>query len=196
MNVIKYYKKIGLSNNVIAKVIPLLENNQEEYKKYIDRLTNRTTSEETFLKIKEDYPNDDKSFIILSIYLLASIKTFEIYKEKGISNKIFYDTIKCISRFISECFVITNEEYFDRDFWAHRQLSLKLFRVGELEYELMDDLTISIHIPSDSNLTKKNIEKSLYLFRKFIKKHYPLYIDKTMYCDSWLLSPELKKYLK
>ena len=64
MNIIKYFRKIGLSNNVIAKVIPLLENNQEEYKKYIDRLTNRTSAEETFLKIKEDYPNDDKSFKI------------------------------------------------------------------------------------------------------------------------------------
>ena len=123
MNYINYFKKIGLSNNVIDKVMTLLESNKEEYNKYIDGLTNKTTAETTFLKIKEDYPNDEKSFIILSIYLLASIKTLELYKQKRISKKIFYDTIKCISRFINECIVMNNEEYFDRDFWAYRQLS-------------------------------------------------------------------------
>ena len=90
---------------------------------------------------------------------------------------------------------MNNEEYFDRDFWAHRQLSLKIFRIGELEYEFMEDCTISIHIPSDAVLTKNNIEKSLKDLNEFIVKYYPNYKDKLMYCDSWLLSPELKKYL-
>ncbi len=195
MNYNNYFKKIGLSNNVIDKVTSLIESNQEQYNKYIDGLVDRNTAESTFLKIKEDYPNDEKSFIILSIYLLASIKTLELYKQKRISKKIFYDTIKCISRFINECIVMNNEEYFDRDFWAYRQLSLKIFRLGVLEYEFMEDFSISIHIPSDAVLTKKNIDKSLKLLKKFIIKYFPNYKDKLMYCDSWLLSPELKKYL-
>ena len=81
---------------------------------------------------------------------------------------------------------MNNQEYFDRDFWAHRQLSLKIFRIGELEYEFMDDYTISIHIPSDAVLTKNNIDNSLKDLKEFIIKYY----------HSWLLSPELKKYLK
>ena len=65
MDYINYFKKIGLSNNVINKVIALIEANQEQYTKYIDGLVNRDIAEATFLKIKEDYPNDEKSFIIL-----------------------------------------------------------------------------------------------------------------------------------
>ena len=195
MEYVKYFKDLGLSDYIINKVIPLIESNKEKYNQYIDGLVNVNTAESTFLKIKEDYPNDDKCFNILSIYLLASNKTLSIYEEKQISNQIFYDTIKCISRFISECNVMNGEEYFDRDFWAHRQLSLKLFRIGELEYEFMEDKTISIHIPSDANLTKDNIDNSLKEMKEFVKIHKPEYINSIICCDSWLLSPNLKKYL-
>ena len=89
---------------------------------------------------------------------------------------------------------MNNEKYFDRDFWVHKQLSLVIFRLGELEYEFIND-SISIHTPSDAVLTKSKIDKSIKMLLKFIKKYSPNYKDKLIYCDSWLLSPNLAKYL-
>ena len=198
MNRINYFKRLGLSDYIIEQVSTLIELNELYYLKYVYGLTKLEEAESTFLKIKEDYPNDIKSFNILSIYLLASINTLKKYKEKKISKKIFYDTLKCISRFINECVVMNNDEYFDRDFWVHRQLSLKLFRIGELEYEFINEnnkLSISIHIPSDAILTKNNIDKSINKLHKFVNKYYKEYDNATIYCDSWLLSPNLKRYL-
>ena len=89
---------------------------------------------------------------------------------------------------------MNNEKYFDRDFWVHKQLSLVFFRLGELEYEFIND-SISIHTPSDAVLTKSKIDKSIKMLLKFIKKYSPNYKDKLIYCDSWLLSPNLATYL-
>lgn len=196
MQLVRYFKKIGLSDYIVSKVLPLIEANQSSYAKYLDNLVNVDTAEDEYLKIKQDFPDDEQSFIILSIYLLASIKTMKVYREKKISIKIFYETMKCITRFIKECKVMNGEEYFDRDFWVHKQISLNIFRIGELEYELLKNATISIHIPSDAVLTKENIESSLNQLKKFIARHYPQYNKQLIYCDSWLLSPNLKKFLK
>ena len=121
----------------------------------------------------------------------ASKRKKFIKKEISLKKSFQYNYI---SRFINECKVINNEKYFDRDFWVHKQLSLVIFRLGELEYEFIND-SISVHIPSDAVLTKKKIDKSLMMLRKFIYEHYPNYKDKLIYCDSWLLSPNLATYL-
>ena len=194
MNRINYFKRLGLSDYITEQVSTLIELNELDYLKYVDGLTKLEEAESTFLKIKEDYPNDIKSFNILSIYLLASINTLKKYKEKKISKKIFYDTLKCISRFINECVVMNNDEYFDRDFWVHRQLSLKLFRIGELEYEFINEnnkLSISIHIPSDAILTKNKLDKSINKLHKFVNKYYK---EKDLIFNKFLLERYLNEF--
>lgn len=73
--------------------------------------------------------------------------------------------MKCFSRFVLENYKWTGKWSFDRDFWVLRQLSLSLFRIGELEFETcsIDDniakkingnkneKVIYVHIPSDVN---------------------------------------------
>ena len=74
-------------------------------------------------------------------------------------------------------------------------MNMTLFRIGVLEYEFIDG-NISIHIPSDAILTKNNIDLSLLLFNQFRTNFYPEFNECNIYCDSWLLSPKLSKYLK
>lgn len=64
---------------------------------------------------------------------------------------------------------------FDRDFWTGRQLSLLLFRLGELEFEIVSEdgekaelsedekhshYLLHVHIPSDADLSPERCDES------------------------------------
>ena len=89
---------------------------------------------------------------ILACMLKASADVYDIYKEKGIGDGIYFALMKCYTRFIDETFRVTGKLYFDRWWWTTRQAGCHLFRIGELEYEMKhidDSIVIGIHIPSD-----------------------------------------------
>jgi hypothetical protein len=54
---------------------------------------------------------------------------------------------------------------------------------------------IYIHIPSDACFNKDKLNKSFKDFKDFLENYFPEYMDVDMYCDSWLLAPELKTLL-
>lgn len=145
-----------------------------------------------FTNLFKEINNDDECFKILALQLLCAVDTYKYYQEKQISDEIYFATMKCFTRFINECKEITNIEAFDRHWWVARQLNMKLFRIGELEYEILEN-AISIHIPSDANLALTNI--SLLEAKEFFKKYYPDTKDFPYICSSWLLGKELKDYL-
>lgn len=135
---------------------------------------------------------------ILRVMLLAALRTRALYRERGISDSIFLATLACFSRFVGECRESTGKICFDRAFWVGRQLSLLLFRIGELEYELssfLSEKALSLHIPSDADLSAEKIKASFREADSFFKAHYPDYGGKIIYCRSWLLSPALQKVL-
>ena len=104
----------------------------------------------------------------------------------------------CFSRFAGEYKTIYGRYGFDRDFWTGRQLSLKLFRLGELEYEETVENgknAIYIHIPSDAALTEEKCRESVGAARRFFREHDEEYADAPYCCEFWLLSPALKKLL-
>lgn len=143
--------------------------------------------------------NDFDGLKILKVHLLASLITYEKYKKFGICEEVFFGTIKCFSRFVKEFRILTGRIGFDRSFWTYRQLSLNLFRIGELEYEfsktLLSEDVIAIHIPSNANLNKEKIDQSIVLAKKFFGKFFPKYSDVTYSLCSWLLSPQLDNIL-
>ena len=54
---------------------------------------------------------------------------------------------------------------------------------------------VSIHIPSDAVLTKKNFRISYEKAKEILKQFFPAYSSADMTCCSWLLSPALQKLL-
>ncbi len=144
--------------------------------------------------LKAKIVEDEKGFIMLTCQLQAMKLTFDKYEKCGISEEIFIDTMKCFSRFIAE----HKESYgcygFDRDWWVGRQLSMQLFRIGELEYEILPE-EISIHIPSDAKLTEKNCRESYEQTKEFLEKFCGNAAAKPFCCASWLLSPALEQLL-
>lgn len=195
MRLEELFKGICLQEEIIDKIIPIINEKKEEFNKYIDDIIDIDKSEKTYELLNDIY-HDKDNLEVLSIYMLACLKVYDKYKEKGISDIIYFDTMKCFTRFIDECYVKTNKYYFDRSWWVYRQVRMSEFRIGILEYEFdLYEKSISIHIPSDAVLSKDNIEKSLNDAFDFINKYYKDYSKWKIICDSWLLSPNLKKYL-
>lgn len=165
----------------------------------LDNMTNSVNAQAAYEGLTKELGEDPGQIKMLCCYLKVMLITYEKYRSKGIPEEIFTDTMKCFRRFIGECKKKTGEYNFDRSFWVYRQVSMVLFRIGELEYEFLTrngEKVIDIHIPSDAVFTDENVDASLQQAEDFILKFYPEYADAKMMCDSWLLSTELRKLLK
>ena len=112
--------------------------------------------------------------------------------------EVWLDTMKCYPRFISEHRRSYGFDGFDRGDWTVRQVSARLFRLGELEYELAEEeggRFISLHIPSDAKLEPARLNESLRAARAFLAEYFPDWADLPVLCESWLLSPRLREWL-
>jgi len=130
----------------------------------------------------------------------------EIYATRGISDKIYTDTMSVFTVMVNEYHGIHGVYGFDSMRWIWRQLSGSLYRLGTLEFEMIrysgDDPTgqlekntplLSVHIPSNAILSREEIDKSYAQAREFFANTE--YANAPFYCWSWLLSPKLLKML-
>ena len=148
--------------------------------------------------LRERLKEDPRGLKMLSCMLRCCGKTRDFYVRNGISREIFVDTMKCFSRFVGEHMESFGEYGFDREWWTVRQLSGLLFRIGELEYEMVQGQgkkCIHLHIPSDSRLERERLEDSVGRARDFFREKFPAYGDVQICCHSWLLSPTLREVL-
>jgi hypothetical protein len=147
-------------------------------------------------------PADEKGYLLLACMLWAGRETLERFRALGIGDAIFYDTFQCFPRFIREHFDSFGSYGFDRGWWTWRQISMKLFKLGELEFEMIQrevDGTqvnaINVHIPSGSHISAANCKASYEQARSFFRTFYPAYGEADYVCSSWLLAPALKQLL-
>ncbi len=160
---------------------------------------NHEDMQKTLEQVQVFLGNDENGIKILACMLYASCKAYEIYKQKAIQDEIYFDTMKCFTRFIDETQKATGELRFDRYWWTARQAGCHLFRIGELEYEAVlkeNKLNIHIHIPSDARLLPGLVDSSLEQAASFFEKQYLLVKERDFFCNSWLLDNQLKMFLK
>lgn len=154
---------------------------------------------EARLELQTILGDDEDNIKILTCMLKASADAYAIYKTKGISDKIYFETMKCYPRFIDETYKMTGKLYFDRYWWTTRQAGCHLFRIGELEYEMKhieDKIVIGIHIPSDADFSPSTIDKSLINAKKLFTEYYPNLANAEYRCHSWLLDSQLKDMIR
>lgn len=193
------YEEIGMPDEA-AEALNRTETSisQEATEKLIDGLCGRQTFTVAAAKLKEVFRDDENGFKKLKLMLTAALKSRRLYESAGIGGDVFLDTMKCFSRFVREHREAYGRYGFDRDFWVGRQLSLCLFRLGVLEYETVvqdGEKAISVHIPSDADLSDEKLSASFELAKKFFRAHFPEYAEGKTFCYSWLLSPALEKLL-
>lgn len=149
--------------------------------------------------IKETLGEDKDGFGMLTVMLIAALQSYEEYQKRDINDSIFADTFACFTRFVKEHMESYGCYGFDREWWTVRQLSLKLFRIGTLEYEMISkdgETELSLHIPSDSVLTIENCRASYEAAMNFFCFTYPSVSYDKISCHSWLLAPGLQEILK
>lgn len=190
---------IELQEEVIKSVLEVAQNlNINEYEKDILKLMNIDEAPEAKNRLKEAFEPDVGNMKILTCMLYALRYVYENYKITKISDEIFVATMKAFKRFIDEHYAGNNKWAFDRDWWIYRQLSMTIFRIGELEYEMKinkDNKYISVHIPSDTILKIDKVKESIKESYEFFEKYYPDYHKVDYICSSWLLSSDLVNVL-
>lgn len=141
---------------------------------------------------------DEHGRKILSVMLRAALIAREKYKKKGIPDEIFLSTMGFFSRCVREYRASYGVYGFDTWWWAGRQLSLRLFRLGALEFELVRGEAgnyVSVHIPSDADLSDESVDRSFASARRFLREFYPEFAEREFRCASWMMSPALKTLL-
>lgn len=130
--------------------------------------------------------------------LLAAVKNRENGPWKELPEEIYIDTMKCFSRFVEEHCRSEGRYGFDRGFWTPRQVEARLFRIGQLEYELREaqgERLLDLHIPTDARLDMALLDDSVARARSFLREYFPAWAEAPMECGSWLLSPALPELL-
>lgn len=211
-------KSINLSKELNLKIIStIIEiNNDFQLTKLVEKWINQFLTgecEPVFTTIRKE----PKKFGLLALVaiLLASDDTFSKYKEKGISEKIFLDTM-------SDIRIWTENFYQDYGVWGVEEvnwlslhLCLKVFRLGRLQFEFSvyhdqnefekledvtdkikdGDLVLEVHIPQGDKLLLEACNQSFDQANEFFSKYYPEFNYLGYFCHSWLLSPYFKEVL-
>lgn len=179
----------------------------EVLEQYSRELLDANKAKAAAKKIDEVY--EEEPFAALTIYLYAASQSWlKIYQPLKIPRTVYLSTMNAFTRFIHEHFQVTGRYRFDRGFWIWRYTSGLIFRIGELEYErtyfpkghkelkLEGKQCLSLHIPSDADLSRNKIRDSYESAIRFFELYFPDYHYQVMYTDTWLLSPNLTKWLK
>lgn len=199
MDLYELYDLIDLQTEMIQKLKLVGEKiDLKQIDFYLKQLMDRETAVESYRHLKTLLEEDKDNMKMLYCQLECARQVFDQYQKKHIKDTIYRDTMKCFSRFIEECKKKNGRMFFDRDWWTYRQISMSLFRIGELEYEFQkyeDENVIAIHIPSDANLSKGAVDASMKQAEIFFQNYYHDYKYEKYSCDSWLLSPRLKPLL-
>lgn len=125
------------------------------------------------------------------VLLYAAEKMAEQYKELGISDEIYRDTVSDLCHKLYECKKLKGEWGTFVAWWLAGYFRLKRFALGRLQYEVVDydgKPALNCHIPSGSPLKFEAVMDSLH-------KAYDFYPSVradgkiTVICHSWLLYP-------
>ena len=193
------YRWIDLQPGIIQKLERIRkELDPGQIEPYLEQLQKRETAATAYKELKSLFREDTDNLKMLYCHLECAQRIFNRYQEKKIPQAVFIDTMKCFPRFLAECERRNGRMFFDRGWWTYRQISMKLFRIGELEYEFetfKGENVIGLHIPSDTNLSGEAVDDSLKQAEHFFRTYYPDYQYKKYTCYSWLLSPVLKTML-
>lgn len=123
--------------------------------------------------------------------------TYGEYVKREISEDVFVATMKFCTRFLCEYHATWNVYKYVWAWWFPRQMTLREFRLGALEYEFIDgkEREVAVHIPSDADMSMDSIRASLCAFFSFRETYHADWRDVRLTCDTWMLMPELQEFL-
>lgn len=199
MDICELLKKLELSDEVANGVLSYLTDSYTgEYDDILAELTEIPNIITGFEKLKAALGEDEHQRKALALELKTALITYEKYMKMGIPEEIFVHTLKVFTRYTR----MYKEKHgvwgFDRAYLVPRHLSMRLFRLGTLEYEykeIIGEDAIVIHIPPDASLDSDTLDESFRLVKEFTKRFYPAYANRRIIAHTWLTSPVLEELL-
>lgn len=189
-------RRINMPEEMIRKLVDT--HRTLPYFSCLDLLMRQETWNEGLDQLKESIGDDPSGIKRLCCMLRCAQNAKSDYERLGISETIYTDTMGAFSRFVREHMESYGSYGFDRGSWTPRQVSCKLFRIGQLEYELTaleGTPIVSLHIPTDVDLNPDVLQPSFKAGLAELYRLFPEYEGKPVYCHSWLMSPLLKNLL-
>lgn len=123
----------------------------------------------------------------------------EKYEEKGISKEIFLHTMGDIVTWTNTWSQIKGRLYLGELPWLSGHLSMKLFRLGRLQFRMGHDAdrgnVIEIHIPEGEPLDPARCRDSIEKAKAFFAEFYPEFEYAYFSCHSWLLDSAVSEML-
>ena len=180
--------------------------NSAQLRPLLGRLQQRAEAQSAYQELHQLLSPDTSGFAMLCCMLRVASAAEGRYRQLGIDAHIFEATMGCFTRFVCEHRVSYGGYGFDLGAWTIRELCLRLFRLGELEFELADQpvdvpqsagspRVINMHIPSDAHLEPLRCKESCEQADTFIKEFFSDWSGLPVMCSSWLLSPALQHLL-
>ena len=195
MNIQALCSKIRMPEPMVEQVVAVCETLDFEGGLPLPLLMNGDTGLQGFQELTKALEEDPLGIKQLACQLHCACLRYETYRKMGIPESIYFDTMSCYTRFVTECLYYKGGYQFDRGWWTWRQLSMKVFRLGQLEYELKPDGTVGMHIPTGTDLSAEAVDASLVQVKSFLAQFFPNYANARFTCNSWLLSPSLGQLL-
>ncbi len=138
---------------------------------------------------------------------------YERYREKGIDDEIFFDTMSDIKIWIDDHKTRTGEWGLYELHWIMHHMNVNIFKLGRLQFQKLfyygkkpyndgrhklslGKKVVYVHIPRGERLDISKCEESFKMANEFFKKYYPEYPNDIFVCHSWLLHSGNKNYMK
>ena len=112
--------------------------------------------------------------------------------------EVYLDTMRAFRRFVEFYREATGEYGYGKGVWPLLHVSAKVFRIGELEYEISSNPErpgVHMHIPAGARLEPAVVADSLARERAFMQAYFPGMADAPHSCESWMLSPAVVSML-
>ena len=162
------------------------------------RLLDRKRWDEAVKDLYERVGEDPGHLKVLWEELRIGAAQWPKWQAKGIPETIYRDTMAFGTRYLRDGKKAYGHWCFMAGWWFQRHLAMELFRLGSLEYELIngpEGRRIYIHIPTDADLSPAALDDSLRQCREFAAAYYPDWAKAEIWCDSWLMSPAIRPLL-
>lgn len=198
MNINLFWEKLGVSKGLILETEKLEINFME-----INKLCSLYEKNHKQF-FQEVLKKEECELWFFYLYSFMACKTYDKYQERGIGEKIYWDTFLDIKYWCENY----EKEYGKKGLWEYEwicnHIDMNLFRLGRLQFqemELEEELkgngiiiekgtkVLNIHIPQGESLNWKKCKESINMAEGFWK-------DKRIYvCHSWLLYPGIAELL-
>ena len=161
--------------------------------------------EEKYAKLIPDNAFDGHFYILVGI--LNMEKLIAMYKEKGISDEILYDTLQDTAIFMMDRKSTTRRLNVPSNYWLEKSFSGTVFRLGRMQFEMTQlqeesticglskgDPILEGHVPQGGPMDHDACWESYRRSFPFFEKYFG-FKAKAVHLSTWMLDPALKEIL-